>query len=83
MIEHLREREKSLEPFGWRGREAEWVALVCLHSGVFTRTQWCHYFNDPTVWLQHVSCVLFWSAAMQWNPLSPNIQAARGFAGFS
>ena len=47
MIEHLREREKALEPFGWRGREAEWVALVCLHSGVFTRSQWCHYFNDP------------------------------------
>ena len=47
MIEHLREREKALEPFGLTGREAEWVALVCLHSGVFTRTQWCHYFNDP------------------------------------
>ena len=24
MIEHLHDREKSLEPFGWRGREAEW-----------------------------------------------------------
>ncbi len=47
MIEHLHDREKTLEPFGWKGREAEWVALVCLHSGVFTRTQWCHYFNDP------------------------------------
>ena len=37
MIEHLHDREKSLEPFGWKGREAEWIALVCLHSGVFTR----------------------------------------------
>ena len=42
MIEHLREREKALEQFGWTGREAEWIALVCLHSGVFTRARhWC------------------------------------------
>ena len=33
MIEHL------------RGREAEWLALVCLHSGVFIRSQFCHYFD--------------------------------------
>ena len=39
MIAHLHDREKSLEPFGWKGREAEWIALVCLHSGVFTRAQ--------------------------------------------
>ena len=45
MIEHLREREKALEPFGWTGREAEWIALVCLHSGVFTRAQFCFYFE--------------------------------------
>ena len=25
MIEHLRGREKALEQFGWRGREAEWM----------------------------------------------------------
>ena len=24
---------------------AEWIALVCLHSGVFTRAQFCHYFD--------------------------------------
>ncbi len=45
MIEHLRGRERALEPFGWTGREAEWIALVCLHSGVFTRAQFCCYFN--------------------------------------
>ena len=27
------------------GPDAEWIALVCLHSGVFTRAQFCHYFN--------------------------------------
>ena len=47
MIEHLHDREKALESLGWTGREAEWIALVCLHSGVFTRAQWCHFFNDP------------------------------------
>ena len=39
MIAHLRGREKALEAFGWTGEQAEWVALVCLHSGVFTRDQ--------------------------------------------
>ena len=39
MIAHLKGREKALESFGWTGREAEWIALVCLHSGVFTRDQ--------------------------------------------
>ena len=39
MIAHLQGREQALEPFGWTGRQAEWIALACLHSGVFTRTQ--------------------------------------------
>ena len=45
MIAHLREREKNLEPFGWSQEDAEWVAMVCLHSGVFTRLQYMDYFN--------------------------------------
>ncbi len=45
MIEHLHNREKALEPFGWKGQEAEWIALVCLHSGVFTRAQFCYFLN--------------------------------------
>ena len=44
----LRERAKALEPFGWTGRRAEWIALACFHGGVFTRAQWtsflgCHH----------------------------------------
>lgn len=39
MIAHLRGREQALEEFGWTGAKAEWIALVCLHSGVFTRAQ--------------------------------------------
>ena len=49
MIEHLRGRERKLEPLGWTGREAEWIALVCLHSGVFTRAQFCFYFDTHRV----------------------------------
>ena len=45
MIEHLKGREQALAALGWTGREAEWIALVCLHSGVFTRAQFCHYFD--------------------------------------
>ena len=52
MIEHLRGRERKLEPLGWTGNEAEWIALVCLHSGVFTRAQFCHYF-DAGRWSAH------------------------------
>ena len=45
MIEHLRGRDRKLEALGWTGQDAEWIALVCLHSGVFTRSQFCHYFD--------------------------------------
>ncbi len=45
MIAHLGDREEALEPFGWTGRQAEWIALVCLHSGVFTRAQWSRYLG--------------------------------------
>ena len=45
MIEHLKGREQALASLGWTGREAEWIALVCLHSGVFTRAQFCRYFD--------------------------------------
>ena len=36
---HLRGREQAPEPFGWTGRQAEWVALACLHGGMFTRAR--------------------------------------------
>ena len=45
MIAHLKGREKALEAFGWTGRRAEWIALVCLHSGVFTRAQWARFMD--------------------------------------
>jgi len=47
-VAHLKERAKALEPLGWTGRRAEWIALACCHGGVFTRAQWtsfrgCHH----------------------------------------
>ena len=48
MIAHLRGRENTLEPFGWTGRRAEWIALACLHSGVFTRAQWTRFLGCHT-----------------------------------
>ena len=40
----LQERAGKLAALGWSGREAEWLALVALHSGVFTRSQCRAYF---------------------------------------
>ena len=42
----LQDRAAQLATFGWTDREAEWIALVALHSGAFTRAQWRHYFDD-------------------------------------
>ena len=45
MIAHLRGRDRKLELHGWTGQDAKWIALVCLHSGVFTWAQFCQYFD--------------------------------------
>ena len=39
MIAHLKGREKLLRPLGFTPQQAEWITLVCLHSGLFTRDQ--------------------------------------------
>ena len=39
LIAHLKGREKLLEPLGFTPQQAEWITLVCLHSGLFTRDQ--------------------------------------------
>ena len=36
---HLKGREKLLKPLGFTRQQAEWITLVCLHSGLFTRDQ--------------------------------------------
>ena len=74
MIEHLRGREQALESLGWTGREAEWIALVCLHSGVFTRAQFCFYFDSRRNRATRFVQALFdRGAAVEWSdPLSFN-----------
>ena len=39
LIAHLLGREKLLESVGFTRQQAEWIALVCLHSGIFTGDQ--------------------------------------------
>lgn len=46
MIPHLGDRIEALAEFGWTGRDAEWVALVCLHSGVFLRQQYLAFIGQ-------------------------------------
>ena len=47
MIPHLGGRAQVLSAFGWTGRDAEWLALVCLHSGVFLRAQYLAFIGQP------------------------------------
>ncbi|MCY3746121.1 MAG: hypothetical protein OXH05_07790 [Acidobacteria bacterium] len=43
-IPHLAGRDAALRRLGWNARDAAWLALVCLHSGVFLRSQYAvHY----------------------------------------
>lgn len=51
-------RELQLKSFGWTGREAEWIALVCRHSGLFTHSQFCAYLHTrPHRAHQFVRCL--------------------------
>ena len=50
MIPHLHDRAAALSAFGWTGRDAEWLALVCLHSGVFLRRQYLAFVGAPQRW---------------------------------
>ena len=45
MIAQLQDRAAALMTHGWTRREAEWLALVCLHSGVFFRSQYLAFIG--------------------------------------
>ena len=49
---HLQGREKWLEPLGFTGKQAEWITLVCLHSGIFTQGQVEAFLGSskPSAW---------------------------------
>ena len=39
-VPHVQERTAALSELGWAGRDAVWLVLVCLHIGVFLRSQY-------------------------------------------
>ena len=45
LVPTVQHRAGQLAALGWSGSEAEWLALVALHSGVFTRSQCGAYFE--------------------------------------
>ncbi|MDE2922105.1 MAG: hypothetical protein OXR83_04430 [Acidobacteriota bacterium] len=47
-VPHLAARHAALRGFGFRPHEAAWLTLVCLHSGVFTRTQFTEHHRCST-----------------------------------
>ena len=47
-IPTVQDRAGQLAALGWSGREAEWLALVALHTGVFTRSQFVDFFREPS-----------------------------------
>ena len=71
-IAHLAGRGAALEPLGWTGRDATWLALVCLYSGVFLRSQFVfqHGCSFPTAH-RFVKRLLQAAAAREY-PLSPD-----------
>ena len=53
MIARLEDRAAALVPHGWTRREAEWLALVCLHGGVFLRSQYLAFIGRTNPALAH------------------------------
>ena len=44
-IPRLADRAAAVQALGWSPADAEWLALVCLHSGVFTRHQYRAWYH--------------------------------------
>ncbi len=75
-IPHLAGREAALEPLGWTGRDATWIALVCLHSGVFLRSQFAAHHACTTKSAHRFLGRLLSARAAREHPLSPDQGAA-------
>ena len=45
MKAYLGGREEALRPLGWSGRRAEWITVVCLTGGYFTKSQLAAYYG--------------------------------------
>jgi len=53
MIAQREDRSAALMAHGWTRREAEWLALVCLHGGVFLRSQYLAFIGRTNPALAH------------------------------
>ena len=42
----FQDRAARIAALGWPDREADWIALVALHTGVFLRSQLCHFLDN-------------------------------------
>lgn len=72
LIPHLAGREAALEPLGWTGRDAAWIALVCLHSGVFLRSQYRAPWSVPATTAHRFLERLIDARAAREHPISPD-----------
>ena len=79
MIAHLRDRAAALMAHGWTRREAEWLALVCLHSGVFFRSQYLAFIGRTNPALVHRLIRRCRDAVVEepWNASAPALPACR------
>ena len=46
VVPSFTDRAALIAALGWPDREAEWIALVALHTGVFLRSQTALYFGE-------------------------------------
>ena len=69
MVAHLEERAAALTARGWTRREAEWLVLVCLHSGVFLRSQYLAFIGQTNPALAHrfIPCCREYAVEQPWS----------------
>lgn len=72
-VPHLAGRDSALRELGFGDYEAAWLTLVCLHSGAFTRAQFCHHHGcEPYVAARFVEKLLDAGVAREHPLPSPN-----------
>ena len=55
-VAQVRGDDRQLAALGWTGDDAKWIALICLHSGVFTPSQYGFYFQASPSYFEQ--CVI-------------------------
>ncbi|MDE2880647.1 MAG: hypothetical protein OXP70_02220 [Acidobacteriota bacterium] len=73
VIPHLAGRDAALRRLGWNARDAAWLTLVCLHSGVFLRSQYASHYRCQEWTARLLVHRLVEAAAAHDNPISPDL----------